>query len=245
MTVRSGLTIVLFLSAAGRAQVLPQTQKASRVPSTTLSGKVTDLVLGTPLPSAGIAIRGENLKLVKAIITDDDGTYAITGLVSGRTYWATYCSDGYSPALVSFSLPANGDRQLTKTKANKLYWQKTALIKFSGKEGQVASRNDFDNAWSNLETSPISASGKAHVAHEVRDQLKGKPEVWNTNELFKAYADADPNRLDKAEASIWANRPDDVSGLNSSIVHDIRSSKAKFQPMMDVEKFPADPCNPK
>ena len=194
-----------------------------------------------PLAGAGVEVyRVKDSQYIDGTTTEGNGTYELRGLIASETYSVTYCKAWYSPGIV-VTVPKKVDQTLTQE--GLVYWnskKNDVLTAFyaAGRSDQVA----FGKTWETFEMSPISAEGKAYVAHELTVDLK--PELWGNMESFKAYADADPAKLDKAEHSIWLNTGDPVIySLNPMIVKDMRVGWSKIQPVSSSQERPSSrPC---
>jgi hypothetical protein len=211
----------------------------------TLTGKVTDSVSDSPLIGAGVTVRGGDLNIIKSALTEPpSGTYEIGGLTAGQKYWVMFCHENFDPVLVLIIAPSKADRQLTRHKADPAYWNAKAGMVYADLNTGPTDRKHFEKTWQEFQESTASAEGKAYVARDLKNRLQAKPDLWEHDSLFRAYADADPKKLDEAERSIWSTTNEPVvSGLDRKLVEDIWASKAKVQPLLGDNRHPSsDPC---
>ena len=77
-----------------------------------LSGRVTNLDTGEPIPGASVNVFDSTQALVSAVLTDTQGNYLVTGLTPGR-YTAVAAADGFTTDIGAASIESNTETVLS------------------------------------------------------------------------------------------------------------------------------------
>jgi hypothetical protein len=246
-------TIILLCVIAGPIATFAQYPANLNKNSAKLTGVVTD---GSPLTGAAVPLVGAGVAVYEgaghfAFITGTlseapGGSYEIDGLTSGREYFVMFCKEKYVPQSAFVKVPTTPvSKKLIRRNQDTAQWNAVAADFVNYKVTGPADQKAFEKSWDQFLTSGVSAEGKAYVAHDVKDKLSGKPELWNNVKPFTMYADADPTKLNEAERAIWLNTDDPVViSLDPIILQDIRKGKAKVLPTVAWKQLsPENPCS--
>src|SRR5260370_33826620 len=89
---------ILILTSGATANAQPK-ERAVVVSGATLTGKVLDLVQRTPLVGAVVTVTVKNAAggEPKGVISEEDGSYKISGLGSNKHYPVTYSQEEDAP----------------------------------------------------------------------------------------------------------------------------------------------------
>jgi hypothetical protein len=195
-----------------------------------LTGKVLDAVERTPLVGALVTIENPTGGEPRVVISEQDGSYEVSGLVSKRQYRVTFSKEEYAPDERLVTVSATQDGTLLKQHADAAYWKMTADIMTARirADGQTENNEAFARTWEELRNSTISADGKAIVASHLKRDLPSR--LWSESSTFNAYASADPSELKTIEKalSLHSNSPDTFA-VDPMILQDIRRASKKTQ----------------
>jgi len=223
-----GCILILMSGAAANAQ---QKERAVVVSGATLTGKVLDLVQRTPLVGAVVTVTVKNAAggEPRVVISEEDGSYKISGLVSNKQYRVTYSKEEYAPDERLVTVSATQDGTLLKQRADAAYWKMAAEIMTKRiQAGDPSENNDaFVTTWEGLRASTISADGKAIVAKHLQGGLP--PKLWNASHTFNAYAAADPDELRTVEKAYALHHTSpDTFTVDPTILRDIKGTSKKM-----------------
>ena len=221
-----GCILILMSGAAANAQ---SKERAVIPHGATLTGKVLDLVQRTPLVGAVVTVRNPAGGESKVVISEEDGSYKVSGLVSNKQYRVTYRKEEYAPDERLVTVSATQDGTLLKQRADAAYWKMAAdiMTKRIQGGGQLENSEVFITTWEELRGSTISADGKAIVAKHLQGGLPSS--LWTESYTFKAYASADPDQLRTAEKAVALHNNIPASyTIDPTILQDIKGTSNKM-----------------
>ena len=237
---RIALLCIVLTAGDTAAQKPPSPNKTSAKLTGTVTGSG-----GGPVLGAGIKIEDHGNRLITSTLSGPDGEYEIDGLVEGYTYNALFCAKGYQPTVDIIKPTTKTDIKLSPLNDPKFFKAEaeTFIKDFQGTK-KTDDPETFATKWGEFEASGPSAQGKTYIAKEIKKDLN-QPKLWANIQSFTAYANADPEKVDSADRSVWINASDPaVAALNPVIVQDMLSNKIKLQPLIDGARLsPRDPCS--